>query len=343
VTDSSNPLVTAPLGRSLARLAAPGLLGVILQSVVSVSEAWYLGGIGKTALAGVALVFPIYMLNTMLSAGSIGGAVSGAIARACGEQNYSRAEAISRCAMLIAVVGSVIIMLLYWFFGEAFFRLLGGQGDVLVAARQYAVWFFPGLITIWLYNMSSALLRGSGDMVRPMVAAGVIAGSHFVLAGIFIHGYGPVPALGIGGAGLAVVVAFGIGWIMLAFWLRRSNRDFRLVPGGIDGTAMTPILKNGLLAANQSVVTIALSLLTTAVFARFGDEWLAGYGIGVRLELLMVPVIFGFGSALIAITGANIGAGLRERALSVAWRGALINAVIIGAVCTSPVRVLAPC
>lgn len=329
---AENPLVTAPLGRSLARLAAPGLFGVILQSVVSISEAWYLGAIGKTALAGVALVFPIYMLNTMLSAGSVGGAVSGAIARACGEQNFSRAESIARCAMFIAVVGSLTIMALYYLFGDAFFRLLGGKGEVLQAAKDYSLWFFPGIAAIWLYNMSSALLRGSGDMVRPMFAAGAIAASHFVLAGVFIHGAGPIPAMGIDGAGLAIVVAFGIGWIILLFCLRQRKRDFRLVKGGIDGAAMKPILKNGLLAANQSVVTIALSLLTTAIFARFGDAWLAGYGIGVRLELIMVPVIFGFGSALIAITGANIGAGLRERALSVAWKGAFINAVIIGAV-----------
>ncbi len=328
----TNPLVTAPLGRSLARLAAPGLLGVILQSIVSVTEAWYLGGLGKTALAGVALVFPIYMLNTMLSAGSIGGAVSGAMARACGEQNFSRAEAVGRCAMVIAIVGSLTVMALYFLFGDAFFRMLGGRGEVLQAAKEYSLWFFPGIVTIWLYNMSSALLRGSGDMVRPMFASAVIAISHFALTGMFVHGFGPVPALGIGGAGLAVVVAFGTGWIILTFFLRQPNRSFRLVRGNIDGSAMKPILKNGLLAANQSVITIALSLLTTAIFARFGDEWLAGYGIGVRLELIMVPVIFGFGSALIAITGANIGAGLRARALTIAWKGSFLNAAIIGSV-----------
>ena len=68
-------------------------------------------------------------------------------------------------------------------------------------------------------------------------------------------------------------------------------------------------------------VTIAL---TTGVVGAFGPAAIAGYGIGARLEYLLVPLVFGFGAPLVAIVGTNIGAGQRERAVRAAWIGAVI-------------------
>ena len=79
-------------------------------------------------------------------------------------------------------------------------------------------------------------------------------------------------------------------------------------------------------------MTITYALVTTVLFSRFGTDWLAGFGLAVRLELIMVPVIFGMGASLIAIVGAYVGAGQRERAITIAWRGILINAALVGIV-----------
>ena len=65
-------------------------------------------------------------------------------------------------------------------------------------------------------------------------------------------------------------------------------------------------------------VTIAL---TTGVVGAFGPAAIAGYGVGTRLEYLLVPLAFGFGGPLVALVGTNIGAGHRERALRAAWIG----------------------
>ncbi|MEX2518565.1 MAG: MATE family efflux transporter, partial [Paracoccaceae bacterium] len=81
--------------------------------------------------------------------------------------------------------------------------------------------------------------------------------------------------------------------------------------------------------ADQTVLTIALML---ALVARYGHPALAGYGLGARLEFLMIPVVFGVGAAMTTMVGANIGAGARVRALRVAWTGALAAAAIVGAI-----------
>ena len=77
-------------------------------------------------------------------------------------------------------------------------------------------------------------------------------------------------------------------------------------------------------------MTITYALVTTVIFSRFGTDWLAGFGLAVRLELIMVPLIFGIGASLIPIVGAYVGAGQRERAIVIAWKGIMINAVVVG-------------
>ena len=61
--------------------------------------------------------------------------------------------------------------------------------------------------------------------------------------------------------------------------------------------------------------------LTTGLVGAFGPAAIAGYGIGTRLEYLLIPLTFGFGGALTALVGTNLGAGRRERALRAAWIG----------------------
>src|SRR2546430_9948980 len=67
-------------------------------------------------------------------------------------------------------------------------------------------------------------------------------------------------------------------------------------------------------------------VLLTALVGSFGTLPLAGYGMGVRLEYLLIPLVFGFGSALVTMVGTNFGAGQGARARRVAWTGALIAA-----------------
>ncbi|MDF1719500.1 MAG: hypothetical protein P1U65_02385 [Minwuia sp.] len=73
--DRRTRLLTAPVLPTLFRLAVPSIAAMMIMSSMSIVEAWYLGREGTIELAGVALVFPIMMLSTMLSAGAIGGGI----------------------------------------------------------------------------------------------------------------------------------------------------------------------------------------------------------------------------------------------------------------------------
>ena len=77
-------------------------------------------------------------------------------------------------------------------------------------------------------------------------------------------------------------------------------------------------------------MTISLALFCTAVIGIFGSHWTAGFGIAIRLELLLIPIIFGIGGALIAIVGANVGANKFQRAVQMTWKGTAFSVLIVG-------------
>src|SRR5712671_2184386 len=96
-------LLDAPIAATLLRLAAPNVLVMVAQASVGLIETYFVGKLGTSALAGVALVFPVVMLMQMMSAGAMGGGISSAIARALGAGRRTDADALVLHAMVIAV------------------------------------------------------------------------------------------------------------------------------------------------------------------------------------------------------------------------------------------------
>lgn len=325
-------LIDGPVNRTLLKLAVPNVAATLILSSLSVIEAIYVGRLGAIPLAAVALVFPIFMLANMLSSGAIGGAVSGATARALGAEDGDQAAAVLRASLVLAVVGGGTMTVLALLFGPNLFRLLGGEGEVLQAALSFSNTLLMLITIIWLHNMMASVIRGSGDMIRPAISTAIIVVAYSGIAFVFIFGVGTVEGLGLAGAAGATACAYALGTLYLGLYLYRGNSRVRLRAGPVPWSAMRPILRNGLLASNQSVMTVVLALISTAMIGRLGTDWLAGFGIGIRLELLLTPIIFGIGGALITMTGANVGAGRRGHAIAIAWRGVFFCMFGVGAI-----------
>lgn len=83
---------SGPILSTLMKLAIPNVLAMVMQVLVGITETFYIGRLGTTPLAAIALVFPFAMLTQMMSSGAMGGAVSSAISRALGANNSERAQ-----------------------------------------------------------------------------------------------------------------------------------------------------------------------------------------------------------------------------------------------------------
>ncbi|MGQ0651965.1 MAG: MATE family efflux transporter [Betaproteobacteria bacterium] len=323
-------LLAAPIGPTLARLSAPGVLLVIFQSMVSVGDTYYVGRLGTGALAGLALVFPLIMLLQMPSAGAMGGGVSSAIARALGAGDAAAARRLVVHALVIAAGMAAIFTLVVLAFGRPLYALLGGGGETLAHALAYSNIVFAGAITVWLANTLSSVLRGSGNMLVPALALISAAVVHLPLSGALVLGWGPLPHLGIAGAGIAYVTTFGIAALVMAAIvfrrgsaLRPTAEDFRL-----QGRLFREILRVGAVSMLSALQTVLTAVVLTGFVGRHGAAAIAGYGVGLRLELLQIPLVFAVGQAMVVLVGTNLGAGRFERARHIAWVGTAFAACI---------------
>lgn len=328
-----HPLTSGPVLPTIWRLSLPNMLAMVATALVSVAETAYVGQLGTASLAGMALVFPMIMLQQMLSAGSMGGGISSAISRALGAGHHDRANALVLHAVVISAALGLVYSLLMLLGGAALFGLLGGRGQALEQALAYAVVAFGGALAIWLNNAFASALRGSGDMRTPSITLLLAALGQIVLGGLLGLGWGPVPRLGMAGVALGQVLAASVAAAYLYRHLRSGRGRVRLVfSAALHRSHFQDILKVGAIASISSLQTVLTILTVTRIVAGFGTEALAGYGIGTRLEFLLIPVTFAIGVACVPMVGMAMGSGLVARARRVAWTGAGLSAAIIGSI-----------
>jgi putative MATE family efflux protein len=327
-------LLEAPILPTLLRLAAPNVVVVLVQVVSSTLDAFFVGRLGADALAGVSLAFPVWILMVTMSAGGIGVGVASAIARALGAGRRSDANALVSHALAIALAMSLVFTAGVLSGGPALYRAMGGTGDALAAALAYSNVVFGGAVLVWLVNTFASIARGAGDMLRPalIVVAGEVV--HLALAPILIFGLGPVPPLGVAGAGISLITSFALRALALAIYLRSGSSlvTLSLRVRGLRPSFLWEILRVGLPGSINTILTSLNVMAVTGLVGTFGTLALAGYGMAVRLEYLLIPLVFGLGTTLVTMVGANVGAGQIARARRVAWSGAGLAAVVTGGV-----------
>lgn len=328
------PLLTAPILPTLAALSLPNLLALGTQSLVAVAETSYIGILGTEALAAMALVFPMIMLTQMMSSGAMGGGVSSAISRALGARDERRARALALHAMIVGGVAGILFTTVFLLWGHPIYSMLGGDGSVLALALEYSGTFFAGATIVWFFNIFASIARGTGNMRVPSSTVIGVAVLQIVLGGVLGLGLGPIPRFGLAGVAAGQILAFLAGTITLLVYLRSRYTRLRLGFTGIrlDRELFWDILRVGAVSCLSPLQSIFTVILLAKFVAAFGTTALAGYGIGVRLELLLVPIAFSIGSASVPMVGMAIGARDVARARRVAWTAATASAVIIGTI-----------
>jgi MATE family, multidrug efflux pump len=256
----------------------------------------------------------------------MGGAVTAAIARSLGAGRRDQANALVIHALLIAMTMAALFTTILLTWGAEIYAALGGRDDVLDAALTYSTVIFAGAITPWLFNTLASIVRGTGNMTLPAAA---IAGSAFadlLLSPALLFGWGPFPRLGIAGAGIGFVTSFGLGSLTLGGYLLSERSLVRPSLSGlkIDATHLAAILRVGIPGSVNVTATNLTVALVTGLVAPLGAVTLAGYGVAARIEYVLIPLIFGFGTSLVTMVATNVGAGQRERAERIAWAGASV-------------------
>ncbi|WP_198030342.1 MATE family efflux transporter [Bradyrhizobium sp. Tv2a-2] len=327
-------LLEGPILATLLRLAAPNILNLIAFVAVITFDGFFLGKIGTDALAGASLAFPWIMLVLQTTNSGMGAGVSSAVARALGAENRERADELTFHAFLLAVGLGAIFSTVMLLAAPSLFGWMGGRDKMLIDARSYANAAFGGAVCITVLNLLGNAVRGTGNMG---LHAGVLVAcviTHIALAPALMFGYGPFPAMGPAGAGWGLVIPFGAGSLMMIGYLRSSRSIVRLSFFGVAPrwALFADILKVGVPGLINTAITNLSVVVLTGIAGQFGPEAAIGYAMGSRLEYIMQPIAFGFGTAIVAMVGTNWGAQQFDRARRIAWTGAATIALVCGIV-----------
>lgn len=310
------------------------MLSMMAAALVAIAETAYVGQLGIAALAGIALVFPLVMLQQMMSAGAMGGGISSAISRALGSGDQARAESLVLHAVVIGASAGIVASCLFLVIGPVLYRMLGGTGPALDQALAYSNVIFCGAPLIWLTNTLASAIRGCGNMRIPSAVLLVVAILQAVLGGGLGLGIFPFPRLGMSGIALGQVIAYAVGAGLLAGYLISPDAKVRLRVRVVafHWEMFRDILKVGALACISPMQAVLTILILTSLISHFGTAALAGYGIGARLEFLLIPITFAIGVSCVPMVGMAIGAGNVKRARRIAWTGGALSGVTLSAI-----------
>lgn len=331
-----NPLLSGPILPTLLRLSVPNVLAMTVAVLVGIAETWYIGVLGTAPLAAMALVFPFSMLTGMMSAGAMGGGVSSAVSRALGAGDLERARVLAFHALVIALTLGAIYCAIFLLWGPVFYRILGGRGEILEHATRYSNVLFLSAIFIWVTNGLSSVVRGTGNMRVPSLSILASSVVQIVVGGVLGLGLGPFPRLGMPGVAIGSIVAFGGASAFLIWYLAtgRGRLKMRLRGVPLQWPLFADILKVGAVACLSPLQAVLAVLIFTGLVAQLGVTPLAGYGIGQRLEFLLIPISFGIGVAAVPMVGMAMGAGNVARARQVTWTAGGVSAFNLAVVGT---------
>jgi putative MATE family efflux protein len=327
-------ILEGPLLPTLLRLSAPNVLNLLAFVGVIVFDGFFLGRIGTNALAGASLAFPWVMLVLQTTNSGMGAGVSSAVARSLGAGRSDRANELVFHAFWLAIALGAIFSAVILSAAPFIFRWMGGREEMLADALAYADVALGGAVCITVLNLLGNAVRGTGNMsLHATVLVGCVL-AHIAISPPLIFGWGPVPALGPAGAGLGLVLPFAVGSAIMIQYLRSPRSPVKLQFSGhaLRWELFADILKVGVPGLVNTAITNLSVVMLTGIAGQFGPEAAIGYAMGARLEYVMQPVAFGFGTSIVAMVGTNWGARRYARARRIAWVGVITTGIVCGTI-----------
>lgn len=328
---SSESITQGSIPRALLRLATPMMISALLQNLQSLIDMFWVGRLGPTAVAAVAMGGTVIMLLFPVLMGMSTGTVA-LVARATGSDRHDEGSRAAAQSLVVAAALAALLAVTGWFASDPVLRLLGASGEVSVLGSVYLRTALLGSFASFSLFMANAALLGAGDSVIPMRVAAVATLSNIALDPLLIFGLGPLPAFGVQGAALATVLAQGLA---AAASLRslavggRSGLMIRVSQLRPDRELIGRILRIGIPGSGQMLARSLMNAVMIRIVATCGTAAVAAYGIGFRLHMVVLLPAFALGGAAAIMVGQNLGIGRPDRARRAAWLATGLDMIVM--------------
>ena len=320
-------MLNGPIQFTLRKMTIPMIYGMIMLMTFGLVDTFFVSLLGTEQLAAISFTFPVTFTLISLNIG-LGIGTSAIIGRYLGSGDQSHAKEFATGSLMLATLMVGVLAILGLMTIEPVFALLGASETLMPYIKDYmVVWYFAGVF-LALPMVGNSVLRASGDTKTPSIIMAAGGGINAILDPILIFGWGPIPAMGIQGAAVATMIAWGVGviWIISLLVKRHlmlprllSIQELKFTSGGI--------LKIGLPAAGANMLTPIAGGVLTKIVSGYGAAAVAAWGVGNRLESIASIVVLALSMSLPPFISQNFGAEKLNRvrdAYSIAIRFVLI-------------------
>lgn len=310
-----------PLRRAVFLLAVPMVLELVLESTFAVVDIFFVAKLGSSAVATVGLTESYLFLVYSVAMG-LAMAVTAVIARRIGEGRREEAAVSAMQAIFVALLASVLPAVAGIIWAQDLLRLMGGDAWSIEHGYRYTQWMLGGNAVIMLLFVINAIFRGAGDAAIAMRVLWLSNGLNILLCPLLIFGLGPVPALGIEGAGIATNIGRGIGVLFQLWVLFHGGKHIRVAAAQVawQGTVLWNIARTSLGGIGQMIVAMTSWIFLMRVLASIGSEAVAGATIAIRVMMFTMMPAWGMSNAAATLVGQNLGAQQPQRAEASVWR-----------------------
>jgi putative MATE family efflux protein len=323
-------LTSNPIGRLLKQIAIPASIGSLFQTLFNLVDTFFAGKISSEALAALAKSFPLYFLIISAGIGIVAGCNS-LIANCLGARNKMAASIYSYNTLIFAVLFSIVITFIGIYFSYDLLKIMGNSDEGIKLAKEYTDIIFLGSIVFLIQTSFNAILYSQGDTksYRNFLIVGLIF--NIILNPIFIFGLFFIPAFGIAGLAISTILIQFAGCVYLFLKVNKTELKIALKIENFFPR------RNFLVNISHQVIPITFSLFLVAIgsfillffISIFGDQAIAGYGVGIRFEHLFTLPVIGLNTAVISIAGQNFGARRFDRIREVYFKAILIGVIIM--------------
>lgn len=310
--------------------ALPMLLGNVFQQLYNIIDSIIVGQyIGKEALAAVGASFPVFFVLISLIIGVSSGSTI-IISQYFGAKQFDKVKRAIDTMFIIIFVSSLGVTIIGISFSHFIFDLMKLPEEVMADAIIYFNILMGGVIMLFGYNGTSAILRGLGDSKTPLYFLIISTILNIILVILFVV----VFKWGIAGAAIATVISQGVSFLLAIIYLNRYHTiiNFSFKNMIFDKEIFSKSLKIGIPSGMQQTFVAIGMMALLRVVSEFGTNTIAAYTVAGRIDSFAAMPAMNFSMALSTFVGQNIGAKKIERVrkgyIATLWMTSIISVFV---------------
>jgi putative MATE family efflux protein len=298
-------------GKLIMQFAMPMVYGNVFQQLYNVVDSIVIGHyIGKEALAAVGASFPIIFLLVAMVIGMATGFTI-IIAQYFGSKNNEKVKKTIDTTYIILFAASILVTVFGIIFSVPIFKLTGLPSEVMPQASVYLNIYFAGSVFFFLFNGTSAILRGMGDSKTPLYFLIISTITNILLDLLFVV----VFEWGIAGAAYATILSQAGALFTAIIYLNKRhplvNLSFRKYH--FDREIFNSSLRIGLPSGLQQTFVAGGLIALYGIVNTFGTVTIAAYSVATRIDSFAMMLAMNFAAALSSFVGQNLGANKPRR------------------------------